>query len=147
LVDSGVKYRTKIRNPSWSRDELIVTLDFYLRYTPTIPGKTSHEISELSDFLNHLQSWMGGDLPDKFRNINGVYMKLMNFRRFDPDYGGTGFQRGGKDEEVVWNRYSSKPDELRKISDTIQSLVSSDTPIPPKRSYRMMMKRVRKVRY
>lgn len=121
-----------MRNPTWSRDELIVTLNFYLRYTPTIPGNTSHEISELSDFLNRLQSKTGGDLPDKFRNINGVYMKLMNFRRFDPDYEGKGLERGNKDEEVVWNLYSSKPDKLRKISDTIRSFVSSDTPLPQK---------------
>ena len=121
-----------MRNPPWSRDELIVTLDFYLRHIPSIPGKKSSEISKLSDFLNRLQSKLGGDRPDRFRNINGVYMKLMNFRRFDPDYEGKGLQRGNKDEEVVWNLYYSQPDDLRKISDTIRSLVSSDTPIPPK---------------
>ena len=121
-----------MRNPPWTRDELIVTLDFYLRHIPSIPGKKSSEISKLSDFLNRLQSKLGGDRPDRFRNINGVYMKLMNFRRFDPDYEGKGLQRGNKDEEVVWNLYYSQPDDLRKISDTIRSLVSSDTPIPPK---------------
>jgi 5-methylcytosine-specific restriction enzyme A len=121
-----------IRNPPWSRDELIVTLDFYLQHTPSIPNKKTSEISELSDFLNRLQSKMGGELPDKFRNINGVYMKLMNFRRFDPDYEGKGLERGNKDEEVVWKLYSSKPDELRKITNSIRSLVSSDAPIPPK---------------
>ena len=120
------------RNPSWSRDELIVTLDFYLRHAPSIPGKTSTDIADLSDLLNRLQSKIGGDIPDKFRNINGTYMKLMNFRRFDPDYEGAGLERGGKDEEVVWNLYASKPDELRKIADTIRSFVSSDSHIPPK---------------
>ncbi|GAB6054650.1 hypothetical protein JCM17960_34700 [Magnetospira thiophila] len=120
------------RNPPWSRDELIVTLDFYLRYTPTIPSKTSTEIAELSNFLNLLQTKIGGDLPDKFRNTNGVYMKLMNFRRFDPDYDGAGLQRGNKDEEVVWNLYSGDPDALRKVTDTIRSFISSDTFIPPK---------------
>ena len=120
-----------MRNPPWSRDELIVTLDFYLKYTPSIPGKTSSEISELSDFLNLLQSKIDGDLPDKFRNNNGVYMKLMNLRRFDPEYKGKGLQRGNKDEGVVWNLYSSKPEKLRQVSDTIRSFVSSDTPIPP----------------
>ena len=39
------------RNPPWNRDELIVTLDFYLRHTPSIPGKKSSEISELSGLL------------------------------------------------------------------------------------------------
>ena len=120
------------RNPPWSRDELIVTLDFYLRHITSIPDKHSPEISELSDFLNRLQSKMGGDLPEKFRNINGVYMKLMNFRRFDPSYTGKGLERGNKDEEVVWNLFSSEPDELRKVSENIRSLVLSDEPLPPK---------------
>ena len=91
------------RNPIWSRDELIVTLEFYLQYAPSIPGKSSNKIAELSDFLNRLQSMMGGDIPNKFKNINGVYMKLMNIRRFDPNYEGTGLQRGNKNEEIVWN--------------------------------------------
>jgi 5-methylcytosine-specific restriction enzyme A len=121
-----------MRNPPWSRDELIITLDFYLRHTPSIPSKTSSEISELSDFLNRLQSKIGGDRQEKFRNINGVYMKLMNFRRFDPDYEGKGLERGNKDEEVVWNLYSSNLGELRVVSENIRSLVTSDVPLPPR---------------
>ena len=120
------------RNPPWSRDELIVTMDFYLQHTPSIPSKTSSEIAELSDFLNQLQSKLGGEISDKFRNINGVYMKLMNFHRLNPDYEGKGLERGGKDEEVVWNLYSLNQGELRRVSDTIRSLVSSDAFIPPK---------------
>jgi 5-methylcytosine-specific restriction enzyme A len=120
------------RNPTWSRDELIVTLNFYLQYSPSIPGKTSDNIAELSDLLNRLQSKLGGVLPDKFRNPNGVYMKLMNFRRFDPDYEGTGLQRGNKDEEVVWDLFASNPDKMNEVAASIRSFVSSDTYIPPK---------------
>lgn len=119
------------RNPPWNRDELLITLDFYLRHTSTIPGKSSHEITELSDLLNQLQSKLDGDIPDKFRNTNGVYMKLMNFRRFDPDYEGVGLQRGNKDEKVVWDLYAHKPNELRKIAEAIYSSISSDTVLPP----------------
>ena len=121
-----------IRNPPWSRDELIVTLEFYLRHTPSFPNKKSPEILDLSEFLNRLQSKIGGDRPDKFRNPNGVYMKLMNFLRLDPNYEGKGLERGSKDEEVVWNLFASNPDELRKVADSIRSFVSSSTPIPPK---------------
>ena len=121
-----------MRNPPWSRDELIVTLDFYLRHQRSMPSKVSPEISELSDFLNRLQSKIGGDRPDKFRNVNGVYMKLMNFRRFDPSYDGTGLERGNKDEEVVWNLYSDDPIKLRQLSEGIRSIVSSEDPLPPK---------------
>ena len=115
-----------MRNPPWSRDELIVTLDFYLRHAPSIPGKSSSEVSDLSTFLGQLQSKMGGVIPEKFRNRNGVYMKLMNFRRLDPTYDGKGLERGNKDEEAVWDLYYSRRDELRKVADAIRSFVSLD---------------------
>ena len=115
-----------MRNPTWSRDELIVTLDFYLRHKPKIPSKRSKEIHELSDFLNRLQEKLGGETFDKFRNVNGVYMKIMNFLRFDPDYKGKGLKGGGKDEEVVWKLYSNDTVKLKSISDSIRSIVSSD---------------------
>lgn len=112
-----------VRNP---------TLEFYLRHSPSIPDKKSAEISELSDFLNRLQSKVGGEVSDKFRNTNGVYMKLMNFRRFDPSYEGRGLERGGKDEEVVWNLYSSNPAQLKQLTDGIRSLVLANEPLPPR---------------
>jgi 5-methylcytosine-specific restriction enzyme A len=101
-----------VKNPSWSRDELIVTLDFYLLHTPSIPGKTSKELISLSRFLNKLRVKVGVEGGDDFRNPNGVYMKLMNFRRFDPNYSGKGLERGGKEDEVVWNLYANKPSQI-----------------------------------
>ena len=114
-----------MRNPTWTRDELIVTLDFYLRYVPRIPDKNSQEVSGLSTFLNQLQAKLGGSRPEKFRNHNGVYMKLMNFRRLDPEYEGKGLERGNRDEEVVWNLYYFEREELRRVSNAIRSFVSS----------------------
>ena len=69
---------------------------------------------------------MGGSLPEKFRNRNGVYMKLMNFRRFDPKYKGKGLERGNRDEEVVWKLYYLRRDELRTVSSAIHSFISSE---------------------
>jgi 5-methylcytosine-specific restriction protein A len=116
-----------MRNPKWSRDELIVTLDFYLRHAPAIPEKGTKQIAELSQRLNILQTLIGGRKEEKFRNANGVYMKLMNFRRFDPNYHGKGLERGGKDEEVVWNLYANKKEELSKIAYFInQSIETRD---------------------
>jgi 5-methylcytosine-specific restriction enzyme A len=119
-----------MRNPPWSRDELILTLDFYLRHAPSIPGKTSKEIRELSDLLNRLRKRMEVEGNEKFRNVNGVYMKLMNLRRLDPNYAGAGLERGGKEEEVIWNRYSSKPEELRRVAETIRSFATSHITLP-----------------
>jgi len=39
------------RNPRWTRDELILALDLYLRTRPHPPDKTSREIAELSATL------------------------------------------------------------------------------------------------
>ena len=72
------------RNPAWSRDELVVALDFYLRHRPNPPGQSSEAIAELSAQLNRVAAAHGltGDMT--FRNPNGAYMKLMNFRSLDP---------------------------------------------------------------
>ena len=118
------------RNPIWNRDELILAMDFYLRHAPQIPNKGSAEIADLSEQLKCLQRRLGGDRTATFRNANGVYMKLMNFRRFDPSYEGKGLQRGNKDEEVVWKLFADRPDELRKIADAIRDYTSADTYIP-----------------
>ena len=69
---------------------------------------------------------MVGTPPNKFRNANGVYMKLMNFRRLDPNYKGKGLERGNRDEEVVWNLYYSKREDLLRVSSAIRSFVSSE---------------------
>ena len=92
------------RNPPWSRDELILALDFYLTHREHTPGKQSAEIAELSAILNQMAQELGADRDKTYRNPNGVYMKLMNFRRFDPDYtreGKVGLQRGNRLEGGV----------------------------------------------
>jgi 5-methylcytosine-specific restriction enzyme A len=114
------------RNPTWSRDELILSLEFYLQHNPSFPDKRSAEIAELSETLNALQTSLGGERGEKFRNTNGVYMKLMNFRRFDPDYNGAGLQRGGKDEEVVWDLFSQDRHRLTEAADKIRQFISSE---------------------
>jgi len=49
-----------MKNPKWSRDELIITLDFYLEHAPSIPGNNTRRIAELSKCLNTLQTLIGG---------------------------------------------------------------------------------------
>lgn len=114
-----------MRNPSWSRDEHIIALDFYLRHAPTIPGKNSKEIIALSELLNRLQTNIEGEKQSTFRNPAGVYMKLMNFRRFDPAYNGIGLANGSGDEEVVWDLYAKNPSALHKLAKHISSFVDT----------------------
>ena len=104
------------RNPAWTRDELILALDLYVRFTGNPPDKGSKEIVALSALLNRIAGGLEGGAVT-FRNPNGVYMKLMNFRRFDPVYqarGKSGLTRGNKLEEVVWNDFASDPARTRQ---------------------------------
>ena len=113
------------RNAAWSRDELILALDLYLRNRIALPGKDSEEVNELSEFLNRLSIALGRPVSETFRNANGVYMKLMNYRRFDPDYtndGKVGLTRGNKDEEVVWAEFS---DDTARLSDVVAAIRST----------------------
>jgi hypothetical protein len=68
-----------MKNPKWSRDELILALDFYLDHYPSLPDKNTVELQELSRILNQLMNKLGHTGDSKYRNPNGVYMKLMNF--------------------------------------------------------------------
>src|SRR5262245_4621862 len=100
----------RTRNPNWSREELIVALDFYLAHRSRIPNKTSAQIKTLSGIIGsiaHAQGLSGGE---DFRNVNGVYMKLMNFKSLDQAYiesGLSGLQSVGRADREVWNEFSS----------------------------------------
>jgi 5-methylcytosine-specific restriction enzyme A len=114
------------KNPTWSRDELILALDLYVRFRGNPPGKTSSAVVELSNVLNDMGLQIANRGSD-FRNANGVYMKVMNFRRFDPIYisqGKKGLQRGGKLEEEVWEYFAFDPIELSKTAQAIRQIVT-----------------------
>ena len=106
------------KNPTWHRDELILALDLYIRAKPSLPGKTSKEITELSQILKKLAPYLGLYGGEDYRNPNAVYMKLNNFKRFDPLYiqdGRVGLQRGGKLDKVIWDEYSDDPDRCHQV--------------------------------
>jgi 5-methylcytosine-specific restriction enzyme A len=112
------------RNPAWVRDELILALDLYLNHSGDVPGKGSEEIESLSDTLNRYAKTKGMIKADtRFRNVNGVYMKLMNFRRLDPkftDSGRVGLSRGGKLEEAVWAEFAHDPTQCRLAAEKLK---------------------------
>lgn len=124
-LDGGMR-----QPPRWSRDELILALDLYLRNRHTPPGKDSDEVVELSRFLNQLGDILGTSIGGLYRNPNGVYMKMMNFRRFDSEFtaeGKVGLTKGNKDEEVVWNEFSGDVEGLGLVVSAIRNAVIHHT--------------------
>lgn len=129
LRELGFTVTDGTRNPPWTRDELILALDLYLRNPKSPPGKSSTEVAELSSVLHLLGQRLGRASDGKYRNVNGVYMKMMNFRRFDPSAtasGRVGLTRGNKEEEVVWREFASDPSRLAGIAAAITYALQKD---------------------
>jgi len=118
------------RNPPWTRDELILALDLFFRHNPSHLSQTHPAVIELSQLLNTLPSF--DEVPDqgKFRNPNGVYMKLANFLRLDPNYHGAGLERGSKEDINVWDEFASDRDRLTRVAAAIRAAVSTLQHVP-----------------
>jgi predicted HNH restriction endonuclease len=104
--------RSNQRNPDWTRDELILALEAYMRYRVKSFSKTSPEIRELSERLLALANIRGIGGGATFRNINGAYMKLSNFRASDPEYtsqGKKGLASANSLEDEIWDAYAQDP--------------------------------------
>jgi len=116
-----------MKNPKWTREELVLALDLYFRCPPGKTNKNNPDIIALSELLNSLSLHPQKPEYEKFRNPNGVYMKLCNFLRFDQDYTGTGLKAGGKLEEEIWNEFVSNKDKLEKAVQAIIGNTSKTT--------------------
>ncbi|MHB9038574.1 MAG: HNH endonuclease [Armatimonadota bacterium] len=117
-----------MRNPAWVRDELILALDLYNQITIAELMKMNPadpRIIILSQVLKslpiHPERLVAGD----FRNPNGVYMKLCNFLRLDPDYQGKGLAAGSKADEEVWNEFRGDIARLRRVAEAIRERVEN----------------------
>ncbi len=110
------------RNPPWADEELILALDLYLRLG--MLDDEDAEVIELSRVLNSLE--IHADRPDRvrFRNPNGVALKLANLAAHDPDYPGVGLTRGGKRDAEIFHLYAGDEDTLRRDAARIRSSAS-----------------------
>jgi 5-methylcytosine-specific restriction protein A len=117
------------RNPNWTRDELVVALDFYLRHRTNPPPQTSDAIAELSRNLNRIATAHGLAGDATLRNANGAYMKLMNFRSLDPLFtarGRAGLCRIGARDRQIWQGFSADPNQCRLEAQQILAKVNGE---------------------
>lgn len=117
-----------VRPPAWNRDELILALEAYVKWNGNPPAKTSKEIGDLSRLTNAIRHMLGTPAQAILRNPNGVYMKLMNFRRLDPVFTGqgkSGLVRGDKLEEEVWRDFYPDPVRLSRVAAAIRATIQA----------------------
>jgi 5-methylcytosine-specific restriction protein A len=110
-----------MRNPNWSRDELILALDLYIRAGRKQLPSHDPQIIELSQTLNRLPLHSGRPRGSDFRNPNGASMKLANFLSVDPQYSGTGLGRGNRMEQEVWDEFADDLYKLRRTALAIRN--------------------------
>jgi predicted HNH restriction endonuclease len=114
------------RNPDWSRDELILAFRLYMRHRPTVPAKSGVEVARLSRLLRHMAQ--RSTRSSSYRNTDGVYMKLMNFRSIDPEYTTKEkvvLKNNGKDELRVWALYANNLPALEAAADAIEAAIDA----------------------
>lgn len=121
-------------NPPWAEEELILALDLYVR--SGLLHNADPAVVDLSQVLNSLR--IQPERPDafRFRNPNGVALKLANFAALDPNSDGQGMTHGGKHDTEVWNRYASDEDALAAAAAAVREgreppAVHLDEPVRP----------------
>jgi 5-methylcytosine-specific restriction protein A len=107
------------RNPPWERDELILALDLYLR--EGLVDDSHPSVVDLSELLNRLPLHPLQPDPSRFRNPNGVHLKLANFAALDPAYPGAGMRHLGQRDRQVWDDFKDRHDRLRAVAEAIHA--------------------------
>lgn len=114
-----------MKNPNWHRDELILALDLYFRLKPGQIHARNSEIIALSELLNKLPIHSVKPDAERFRNANGVGLKLSNFLAIDPNYAGKGMERSGKLDEEIFNEFKDNRELLSKLSAQIKQIAQN----------------------
>ncbi len=86
-------------------------------------AKNQHnsEVIALSELLKQLP--IHTDRPDavRFRNPNGVALKLANFLALDPSHSSLGMRLGGKLDRVVWDEFVDDRERLSHLAAAIRA--------------------------
>lgn len=112
-----------MRSPKWTRDELILALDLYFKLKPVQIHARNPLIIELSETLNQLPIHDTRAGFEKFRNPNGVGLKLSNFLFLDHKYEGKGMASVCKLVIKVFTKFKNGFELLANAAQAIKSLV------------------------
>lgn len=111
-----------MRPPRWAKEETILALDLYMRMGWL--DETHPEVVELSDVLQRLDIHEDKVDESRFRNANGVSMKMANFQSLDPEYtrdGRVGLSSASALDKEVWAEFANRHQELHALAQGIRA--------------------------
>ena len=115
------------KDADWIWDEHVLALDLYMKNREKLPTKGSAPVRSLSGLLRKLGNKTGAAKTAKYRNANGVAMKLMNFRRLDQESRSPGLPHGAKGEEKVWKAYANDKEKLARDAAAIRAAIEDES--------------------
>jgi len=121
------------RSPPWSRDELILAFDLYMRRRTKLPNTAEPEVTELSVLLRQMAGEAAKEF-ENYRSADAVLMKLANLQSIDPEYlkaGKKSLPNGAQGDEDVWADFANRPKELHEAALAIRAAVSAGATVEP----------------
>lgn len=109
-----------MRNPKWHRDEIILALDLYFDLDGSTKNASRAQLQELSSILNNLPQNRYKKANEKFRNPNGVNMKLANFKFYDPNYSGEGLKGGSALDREIFFEFNENLSQLKLLANSLK---------------------------
>lgn len=109
-------------NPNWTRDEVILALDLYLKSDGRVPSPADNRVLALSELLRQNPEHEASATTPSFRNADGVSFKLQNIRQVAT---GDGLGNTSKVDREVWDELGDRPEEVRKLAETITAAILS----------------------
>lgn len=117
-----------MKNPAWRRDEILLALDVYCKYSFDRLSASHTAIIDLSKLLNSLPNVFKEKRNSTFRNPKEVYMKMGHFLNLDPRDQRNGLPGYGKLDKIIFEEYFLEQNKLSLITKLIRETISdSDT--------------------
>ena len=117
-----------MKNPIWTKDEMILALDLYFKILDDSISPNHPEVIKLSRIMKQLPVHPKEFRKKNFRNVNGIVLRLANYKSVDPDYKGSGMINGGKQVQEVWDEFAKKREELNSIANVIKNSANINLP-------------------
>lgn len=107
----------------WSREELILCLNLYLRLGARI-ASDHPAVVELSGLLRRMPRSSADSSDGRYRSPDAVHLKLQNFLAIDPANRLTAMPHGAAGDPAVFSEFASRPADLARLARLIESAIS-----------------------